>query len=41
MTDELTEIFTKIADPKNHHFDDFQEHFGNVIDTLHPDTDPV
>lgn len=39
MTDALTEMLTKVADPDNHHFDEFQKHFGKVIDILDPDTE--
>ena len=41
MADSLADLLTKVADPKNRHFEDFQRHFGKVIDTLDPETDPA
>lgn len=32
----MTEMFKQIADPDNSHFEDFQRHFGKVIDQLKP-----
>lgn len=40
MADSLSDMLTKVADPKNRHFEDFQRHLGKVIDVLHPDTEP-